>query len=184
MKNSKLQSCRSRRELQFSYKFHLHLMSYLRVMIFQRFFLITSLLVARQNNTVTPTGVVWQHFPYRKRCLTWRMLPHQCMWRDNIIWSRQRYQKGQIRKFLGAVIIKILNKKGLKIKKIPHSGRIMNAQTSSSEVSKQTIQGDPWSWCLWTSMLGGHEVQGPTLRKPSQRRSGCRSHCVLCNDGG
>jgi hypothetical protein len=36
-KNSKLESCRSRRGLQFSYKNHLHPMSYERVMIFQRF---------------------------------------------------------------------------------------------------------------------------------------------------
>ena len=36
-KNSKLESCRSRRGLQFSYKNHLHPMSYRRVMIFQRF---------------------------------------------------------------------------------------------------------------------------------------------------
>jgi len=37
------------------------------------------------------------------------------MWRDKVIWSRQRHwlnQKGQIRKiFSGEVIIKILNKK-------------------------------------------------------------------------
>jgi hypothetical protein len=37
------------------------------------------------------------------------------MWRDSVIWSRQRHQrdqKGQIRKKnLGAIIIKILNKK-------------------------------------------------------------------------
>ena len=32
--NSKLQSSRSHRELQFSYKFHLHMTSYPRVMIF------------------------------------------------------------------------------------------------------------------------------------------------------
>jgi hypothetical protein len=45
------------------------------------------------------------------------MLPRQCMWRDNVIWSRGD-QKGQIRKkFLGAIIFEILNKKGLKIKK-------------------------------------------------------------------
>ena len=36
-KNSKLESCRSRRGLQFSYKNHLHPMLYRRVMIFQRF---------------------------------------------------------------------------------------------------------------------------------------------------
>ena len=36
-KNSKLESCRSRRGLQFSYKNHLHPMSYRRVMVFQRF---------------------------------------------------------------------------------------------------------------------------------------------------
>ena len=36
-KNSKLESCRSRRVLQFSYKNHLHPMSYRRVMIFRRF---------------------------------------------------------------------------------------------------------------------------------------------------
>ena len=36
-KNSKLESCRSRQELQFSYKNHLHPMSYRRVMIFRRF---------------------------------------------------------------------------------------------------------------------------------------------------
>src|SRR6185312_3243860 len=36
-KNSKLESCRSRRGLQFSYKNHLHPMSYRRVMIYQRF---------------------------------------------------------------------------------------------------------------------------------------------------
>ena len=36
-KNSKLESCRSRRGLQFSYKNHLHPMSYRWVMIFQRF---------------------------------------------------------------------------------------------------------------------------------------------------
>ena len=36
-KNSKLESCRSRRGLQFSYKNHLHPMSYRRVMIFRRF---------------------------------------------------------------------------------------------------------------------------------------------------
>jgi len=36
-KNLKLEICRSRRELQFSYKNHLHPMSYRRVMIFQRF---------------------------------------------------------------------------------------------------------------------------------------------------
>ena len=36
-KNSKLESCRSRRGLQFSYKNHLHPMSYRRVMIFRIF---------------------------------------------------------------------------------------------------------------------------------------------------
>ena len=36
-KNSKLESCRSRRGLQFSYKNHLYTMSYRRIMIFQRF---------------------------------------------------------------------------------------------------------------------------------------------------
>ena len=36
-KNSKLESCTSRWELQFLYKNHLHPMSYRRVMIFQRF---------------------------------------------------------------------------------------------------------------------------------------------------
>ena len=36
-KNSKLESCRSHRGLQFSYKNHLHPMSYRRVMIFRRF---------------------------------------------------------------------------------------------------------------------------------------------------
>ena len=36
-KNSKLERCRSHRGLQFSYKNHLHPMSYRRVMIFQRF---------------------------------------------------------------------------------------------------------------------------------------------------
>ena len=36
-KNSKLESCRSHRGLQFSYKNHLHPMSYRRIMIFQRF---------------------------------------------------------------------------------------------------------------------------------------------------
>jgi hypothetical protein len=36
-KNSKLESCRSRRGLQFSYKNYLHPMSYRRVMIFRRF---------------------------------------------------------------------------------------------------------------------------------------------------
>ena len=36
-KNSKLESCRSRRGLQFLYKNHLHPRSYRRVMIFRRF---------------------------------------------------------------------------------------------------------------------------------------------------
>ena len=36
-KHTKLESCRSRRWLQFSYKNHLHPMLYRRVMIFQRF---------------------------------------------------------------------------------------------------------------------------------------------------
>ena len=36
-KNSKLESCRSRRGLQFPYKNYLYTMSYRRVMIFQRF---------------------------------------------------------------------------------------------------------------------------------------------------
>jgi hypothetical protein len=40
------------------------------------------------------------------------------MWCDNVIWSRQRYwhdQKSRISNFLRAIIIKILNKKRLKI---------------------------------------------------------------------
>ena len=36
-KNSKLETCKSRRGLQFSYKNHLHPMSHRRVMIFRRF---------------------------------------------------------------------------------------------------------------------------------------------------
>jgi hypothetical protein len=41
------------------------------------------------------------------------------MWRDSVIWSRQWHrcdQKDQIRNFLGAIIIKILNKKDKKNK--------------------------------------------------------------------
>jgi hypothetical protein len=39
-KNTKLESCRSHRVLQFSYKFHLHPISYQRVTIFQKFSLV------------------------------------------------------------------------------------------------------------------------------------------------
>jgi hypothetical protein len=42
-KNSKLENCRSRRDLQFSYKNHLYQTSYRRVMIFQSLSLIMSL---------------------------------------------------------------------------------------------------------------------------------------------
>jgi hypothetical protein len=42
------------------------------------------------------------------------MLPRQCIWRDNVIGSRQRRwrdQKVKSANFLGAIIIKISNKK-------------------------------------------------------------------------
>jgi len=68
--------------------------------------------VTRQNNTVTPAGVAAQ----RVRCCR----ANACG-ATNVIWSRQRRwrdQKGQIYKnFLRAIIIEILNKKGLKTKK-------------------------------------------------------------------
>jgi hypothetical protein len=93
-------------------------------MIFWTFCLVTPLPVAWQNNTFTPTWVAWQRFPRRKRRLTWQTLPRQCMCRDNVIWSCQRRwhdQKGQIWKyFLGEIIFKILNKKGLKYKNPPY----------------------------------------------------------------
>jgi hypothetical protein len=63
--------------------------------------------VVRQDWTVTPMVVAQQGFPRRKRRPTWHH------WRD---------QKGQIHKyFLETIIIKILNKKGLKINKNPVS---------------------------------------------------------------
>jgi hypothetical protein len=86
-KNSKLQSCRSHRGLQFLYKVHLHPTSYEGVMNFQTFCLVTPFLVAWQNGTVTPAGVAWQRFSHRKCHLTWRTLPRQCIWCDNVIWS-------------------------------------------------------------------------------------------------
>jgi hypothetical protein len=36
--------------------------------------------VVRKNNTITPAGVAWHHFPCQKCHLTWRMLPRQYMW--------------------------------------------------------------------------------------------------------
>ena len=94
-KNSKLQSCRSRRELQFSYKNHLHPTSYWRVMIFRNFSLVTPVSVTRQDSPVTPMGVARQAFPRRKRRRMIRILPRQCMWRDYVIWSRQRDWRDQ-----------------------------------------------------------------------------------------
>lgn len=105
-----------------SYKIHLHLTLYQKVMIFQKFSFIMLLPVAWQNNTVMPTWVAWQYFLCQKHCLTWQMLLRQCMWHDNVILSRQKCghdQKCRSWKKIGTVIIKTLNRKGLKIKKIP-----------------------------------------------------------------
>ena len=59
-KNSKLQSCRSRWELQFSYKNHLRPSSYEKDMIFLKSDVVTPAGVAWQGCTVTPVGVAWQ----------------------------------------------------------------------------------------------------------------------------
>jgi len=49
------------------------------------------------------------------------MLPRQCIWRDNVIWwPLVRPKRSDPQKRLGAIIIKILNKKGVKIKEIPN----------------------------------------------------------------
>jgi hypothetical protein len=59
-KNPKLQSCRSCRELQCSYKNHFHPSSYEKDIIFLRWDLIVSAGVAWQDWTVTQVGVAWQ----------------------------------------------------------------------------------------------------------------------------
>ena len=68
-KNSKLESCRSHRDLQFSYENYLHPVSYRRVMIFLKSSLVTLFPVTQQN----------KRFPRMKRHLTWQVLPCQHM---------------------------------------------------------------------------------------------------------
>ena len=102
-KNSKLESCISRRELQFSYKNYLHPSSYEKDMIFVWSNLVAPAGVTWQGCTVTPVGVAWQAWhveyvladPFRANSFwalrsmpTWHTLSRQCMWCDSVILSR------------------------------------------------------------------------------------------------
>ena len=86
-----------------------------RVIIFWKFGLITPLLVARQDNTVTPMGVVQQVFPCQKHHQMCHILPWQCMWHDYVIWSCQQDWRDQrdylMQNIFGGINIKIFIKK-------------------------------------------------------------------------
>jgi hypothetical protein len=80
-------------------------------MIFQKFSVVAPFPVARQDCTVTPTGVARQTFPCRKRRRMYRILSRQRMWRPK--------RATGCKLFSEAVNIEIFIKKGVKYKNRP-----------------------------------------------------------------